>query len=196
MYIIWKTALTYTSLIGVFSEKKMNVENWFFRIICLCYQYINVFYKPYCTKILLHHIFDDFLGKAWFFGFQSEPEKRRRWSIGTQVVNNLSFHWRLGTSSEGAQLRARMQSACLVSDMESFKAANPGCTIEDFVRWYSPRDWIEEDESTKENPTGMNMRAENECESIMQFKFFRYYIYEIRIKSIYQDNKERLNYLV
>ncbi|XP_052673604.1 rab3 GTPase-activating protein catalytic subunit-like isoform X1 [Crassostrea angulata] len=61
---------------------------------------------------------------------------------------------RLGTSSEGAQLRARMQSACLVSDMESFKAANPGCTIEDFVRWYSPRDWIEEDESTKENPIG------------------------------------------
>lgn len=28
---------------------------------------------------------------------------------------------RLGTSSEGAQIRARMQSACLVSDMESFK---------------------------------------------------------------------------
>ncbi|XP_062600840.1 rab3 GTPase-activating protein catalytic subunit-like [Saccostrea cucullata] len=61
---------------------------------------------------------------------------------------------RLGTSSEGAQLRARMQSACLVSDMESFKAANPGCTIEDFVRWYSPRDWIEDEESTTENPKG------------------------------------------
>lgn len=86
-----------------------------------------------------------------------------------------------------------MQSACLVSDMESFKAANPGCTIEDFVRWYSPRDWIEEDESTKENPIGMN-RLKMKCENIMQFKFFRYYIYEIRIKSIYQDNKERLNY--
>ncbi|XP_033728070.1 LOW QUALITY PROTEIN: rab3 GTPase-activating protein catalytic subunit-like [Pecten maximus] len=52
---------------------------------------------------------------------------------------------RLGTSSEGAQLRARMQSACLMSDMESFKAANPGCTLIDFVRWYSPRDWIEEE---------------------------------------------------
>lgn len=64
-----------------------------------------------------------------------------------------------------------MQSACLVSDMESFKAANPGCTIEDFVRWYSPRDWIEEDESTKENPIGMN-RLKMKCENIMQFKFF------------------------
>ncbi|XP_076118047.1 rab3 GTPase-activating protein catalytic subunit-like isoform X3 [Mytilus galloprovincialis] len=57
---------------------------------------------------------------------------------------------KLGTSAEGAQLRARMQSACLISDMESFKAANPGCVIEDFVRWYSPRDWIEE-ESTGSN---------------------------------------------
>ncbi|KAG9462768.1 hypothetical protein GDO78_023191 [Eleutherodactylus coqui] len=52
---------------------------------------------------------------------------------------------KLGTSAEGAHLRARMQSACLLSDMESFKAANPGCCLEDFVRWYSPRDYIQED---------------------------------------------------
>uniref|UniRef100_A0A6Q2WVR4 Rab3 GTPase-activating protein catalytic subunit n=1 Tax=Esox lucius TaxID=8010 RepID=A0A6Q2WVR4_ESOLU len=50
---------------------------------------------------------------------------------------------KLGTSAEGAHLRARMQSACLLSDMESFKAANPGCSLEDFVRWYSPRDYVE-----------------------------------------------------
>ncbi|RUS82511.1 hypothetical protein EGW08_009725 [Elysia chlorotica] len=49
---------------------------------------------------------------------------------------------KLGTTAEGSQIRARMQSACLVSDMESFKAANPGCILEDFVRWYSPRDYI------------------------------------------------------
>uniref|UniRef100_A0A667YXJ7 Rab3 GTPase-activating protein catalytic subunit n=1 Tax=Myripristis murdjan TaxID=586833 RepID=A0A667YXJ7_9TELE len=52
---------------------------------------------------------------------------------------------KLGTSAEGAHLRARMQSACLLSDMESFKAANPGCVLEDFVRWYSPRDYVEEE---------------------------------------------------
>ncbi|XP_053352311.1 rab3 GTPase-activating protein catalytic subunit [Clarias gariepinus] len=52
---------------------------------------------------------------------------------------------KLGTSAEGAHLRARMQSACLLSDMESFKAANPGCSLEDFVRWYSPRDYVEEE---------------------------------------------------
>jgi len=51
---------------------------------------------------------------------------------------------RLGTSAEGTHLRARMQSACLLSDMEAFKAANPGCVLADFVRWYSPRDWIED----------------------------------------------------
>ena len=33
--------------------------------------------------------------------------------------------------------------------MESFKAANPGCILEDFVRWYSPRDWIIEDGEEK-----------------------------------------------
>ncbi|KAJ0070544.1 hypothetical protein NL108_015537, partial [Boleophthalmus pectinirostris] len=49
---------------------------------------------------------------------------------------------KLGTSAEGAHLRARMQSACLLSDMEAFKAANPGCVLEDFVRWYSPRDFV------------------------------------------------------
>ncbi|KAM6987009.1 rab3 GTPase-activating protein catalytic subunit [Aplochiton taeniatus] len=52
---------------------------------------------------------------------------------------------KLGTSAEGAHLRARMQSACLLSDMESFKAANPGCCLDDFVRWYSPRDFVEEE---------------------------------------------------
>lgn len=51
----------------------------------------------------------------------------------------------LGTHAEGAALRARMQSACLMSDMEAFKAANPKSVLEDFVRWYSPRDLIEEE---------------------------------------------------
>lgn len=32
---------------------------------------------------------------------------------------------KLGTSAEGTHLRARMQSACLLSDMESFKVKTP-----------------------------------------------------------------------
>ncbi|KAI9479011.1 Rab3 GTPase-activating protein catalytic subunit-domain-containing protein [Coemansia mojavensis] len=47
-----------------------------------------------------------------------------------------------GTSTEGAQQRARLQCAELISDMEAFKAANPRCSLADFVRWHSPRDWI------------------------------------------------------
>ncbi|KAM3744198.1 hypothetical protein ACB098_06G034200 [Castanea mollissima] len=31
----------------------------------------------------------------------------------------------------------------LLSDMQAFKAANPGCILEDFVRWHSPPDWLE-----------------------------------------------------
>ncbi|KAK8676726.1 hypothetical protein V6N13_142294 [Hibiscus sabdariffa] len=35
----------------------------------------------------------------------------------------------------------------LLSDMQAFKAANPGCVLEDFVRWHSPPDWIETEPS-------------------------------------------------
>ncbi|KAF1332843.1 Rab3 gtpase-activating protein catalytic subunit, partial [Globisporangium splendens] len=49
---------------------------------------------------------------------------------------------RLGVSVESAMLRQQIQSAALVSDMQAFKAANPGCCLADFIRWYSPKDWI------------------------------------------------------
>ena len=48
---------------------------------------------------------------------------------------------KLGDTKEGSRVRARMQSASLLSDMQAFKAANPGCCLEDFVRWYSPKDF-------------------------------------------------------
>ncbi|KAI9233014.1 MAG: Rab3 GTPase-activating protein catalytic subunit-domain-containing protein [Podila humilis] len=50
----------------------------------------------------------------------------------------------LGTSSDGAKMRAKMQSTQLISDMEAFKAANPGCVLGDFIRWHSPKDWVED----------------------------------------------------
>ncbi len=28
------------------------------------------------------------------------------------------------------------------TDMQAFRAANPGCVFEDFIRWYSPNDWV------------------------------------------------------
>lgn len=49
---------------------------------------------------------------------------------------------RLGATEESALLRQKIQSTALVSDMQAFKAANPGSCLADFVRWYSPKDWI------------------------------------------------------
>ncbi|KAL6205479.1 hypothetical protein ACLB2K_022738 [Fragaria x ananassa] len=37
----------------------------------------------------------------------------------------------------------------LLSDMQAFKAANPGCVLEDFVRWHSPPDWTEAEPGTE-----------------------------------------------
>ncbi|KAJ7963783.1 rab3 GTPase-activating protein catalytic subunit [Quillaja saponaria] len=37
----------------------------------------------------------------------------------------------------------------LLSDMQAFKAANPGCILEDFVRWHSPPDWSESEPSSE-----------------------------------------------
>ncbi|KAJ0966181.1 hypothetical protein J5N97_027319 [Dioscorea zingiberensis] len=40
----------------------------------------------------------------------------------------------------------------LLSDMQAFKAANPGCVLEDFVRWHSPPDWTEESDDDANVP--------------------------------------------
>lgn len=45
----------------------------------------------------------------------------------------------LGTSADTAALRARLAGPLLLSDMAAFKAANPGCCMEDFIRWHSPK---------------------------------------------------------
>ena len=46
----------------------------------------------------------------------------------------------LGMDTEGTELRAKMQSTSLLSDMESFKAANPGSSLNDFLaKIYSKR---------------------------------------------------------
>lgn len=51
----------------------------------------------------------------------------------------------LSDSPSGKMTRARLQTSMLSSDMAAFKAANPSAVFEDFIRWHSPRDWLEED---------------------------------------------------
>jgi len=53
----------------------------------------------------------------------------------------------LGTSMEATKKRAELQNAQLISDIAGFKAANPNGVLEDFIRWYSPNDWITEDDN-------------------------------------------------
>lgn len=66
---------------------------------------------------------------------------------------------KLGDSKDAQMQRARTQSASLFSDMEAFKAANPGCCIEDFVRWHSPRDWELGDGSDPRGQLSERMRV-------------------------------------
>ena len=62
----------------------------------------------------------------------------------TEIYRNHEGHTNKDEDNyDNKNLRARMQSRQLVSDMQAFKAANPDCILEDFVRWHSPRDWNE-----------------------------------------------------
>ncbi|KAI5634544.1 rab3 GTPase-activating protein catalytic subunit domain-containing protein [Phthorimaea operculella] len=58
-----------------------------------------------------------------------------------QLEEDAELMVRLGDDARASELRARMMSASLLSDMEAFKAANPRSELCDFVQWYSPRDW-------------------------------------------------------
>uniref|UniRef100_A0A2C9W718 Rab3GAP catalytic subunit conserved domain-containing protein n=1 Tax=Manihot esculenta TaxID=3983 RepID=A0A2C9W718_MANES len=51
------------------------------------------------------------------------------------IKENEEFVLRTGSVGAGCSQ--------LLSDMQAFKAANPGCILEDFVRWHSPPDWTD-----------------------------------------------------
>jgi hypothetical protein len=59
-----------------------------------------------------------------------------------QIEEEHMMMARLGTSSEAAAMRAEIQGQSVKLDMQAFKAANPGCVFADFIRWYSPNDWV------------------------------------------------------
>lgn len=62
----------------------------------------------------------------------------------------------------------KSQSQSLKSDMMSFKAANPKAKLCDFIRWFSPSDWNEQDGLSKRMSRSGNAWEElwNESESI------------------------------
>lgn len=81
-------------------------------------------------------------GEQLFIPITQEPVPKTE----DQLEEDTDVLLQLGTDEQGSELRARMMSASLLSDMESFKAANPDSILEDFIRWYSPTDWIEDKE--------------------------------------------------
>ncbi|CAG8656870.1 14492_t:CDS:10 [Dentiscutata erythropus] len=67
---------------------------------------------------------------------------------------------KLGTSEDATKVRAQMQSAQLLSDMQAFKAANPHAILEDFIRWHSPRDWIPDNDNPNKGTLSQRMLEE------------------------------------
>ncbi|KAL5583624.1 hypothetical protein UlMin_016066 [Ulmus minor] len=62
------------------------------------------------------------------------------------IKENEEFVLRTGSVGAGCSQ--------LLSDMQAFKAANPGCILEDFVRWHSPPDWTEAEQNNEaEDPS-------------------------------------------
>ena len=61
------------------------------------------------------------------------------------LAKQMEILTNLGSTMHSDDLKTKIehQSAGLLSDMEAFKAANPGAQFEDFIRWMSPRDWVE-----------------------------------------------------
>ncbi|KAK5966575.1 hypothetical protein GCK32_008321, partial [Trichostrongylus colubriformis] len=54
------------------------------------------------------------------------------------------------SSLDDGEARVKAQLDVLCSDMQAFKAANPKCCLEDFIRWHSPKDWLDEEECLSE----------------------------------------------
>ncbi|KAG6550673.1 hypothetical protein Mapa_007770 [Marchantia paleacea] len=71
----------------------------------------------------------------------------------------------LSRSHSEKQARIRLQTDILASDMSAFKAANPGAVLEDFVRWHSPDDWIEDEhEYVRDGDLSASTHTENNGE--------------------------------
>ncbi|KAI8112460.1 hypothetical protein M9434_003783 [Picochlorum sp. BPE23] len=58
----------------------------------------------------------------------------------TQSLTHSSMEG-LGVHEPDSVARKLVFENMLLSDMEAFKFVNKGCEFEDFIRWYSPKDW-------------------------------------------------------
>eukprot|EP00164_Ancoracysta_twista_P003126 GFYU01004164.1.p1 GENE.GFYU01004164.1~~GFYU01004164.1.p1 ORF type:complete len:889 (+),score=242.71 GFYU01004164.1:100-2766(+) len=80
-------------------------------------------------------------------GFITEDEAKSQEEVLTRAQNDV----------DADRIREKL-NAHLRSDMQAFKAANPECVFEDFIRWHSPSDWIQDLDSDDEE--GRQLRAD------------------------------------
>lgn len=66
------------------------------------------------------------------------PQTQDKGPMTDDMIEAKTQHLAKQTSDD----RVKEQLDVLLSDMQAFKAANPGAQIEDFIYWHSPRDWI------------------------------------------------------
>eukprot|EP00658_Telonema_sp_P-2_P009004 TRINITY_DN13408_c0_g1_i9.p1 TRINITY_DN13408_c0_g1~~TRINITY_DN13408_c0_g1_i9.p1 ORF type:complete len:646 (-),score=129.84 TRINITY_DN13408_c0_g1_i9:791-2728(-) len=83
----------------------------------------------------------------WLLSDPNQPLREPRTRVQVVLSEDLVMEEQevlLGT--DGQEARVAQQSDGLRSDMQCFKFANPGAQLEDFVRWHSPRDWVQDDQ--------------------------------------------------
>lgn len=72
----------------------------------------------------------------------------------------------------------------------SFQAANPGCILEDFVRWHSPPDWSENETTSDLDDTsdsGDLSSVKGQLSRRMQKEGIKYFLYMLSVKNICTD---------
>ncbi|KAL8205610.1 hypothetical protein R6Q57_009161 [Mikania cordata] len=80
----------------------------------------------------------------------------QEWPLLTEDIIKETEEFVLRTGSVGAGCSQ------LLSDMQAFKAANPGCILEDFVRWHSPPDWTEDETNISPSRGHLSTRMQKE----------------------------------
>ncbi|KAH9701885.1 Rab3 GTPase-activating protein catalytic subunit [Citrus sinensis] len=101
-------------------------------------------------------------GNSFLGPIELTMDRQLRWSFkGILSNSNGKFVTCLAVYADKAvptillqEFSAQLERDILLSDMSAFKAANPDAVFEDFIRWHSPGDWLNDD--GKENgPSGI-----------------------------------------
>uniref|UniRef100_A0A6P4E1V2 Rab3 GTPase-activating protein catalytic subunit n=1 Tax=Drosophila rhopaloa TaxID=1041015 RepID=A0A6P4E1V2_DRORH len=95
----------------------------------------------------------------------------------------------------GSGLTTQMMCTSLLSDMEAFKAANPRGIMEDFIRWYSPKDWEEVTDELGEVKHQLSVRMTTEGNTWQKVWEQAQAVPITRQKRLFDDTNEALKVL-